>query len=221
MTDHLPEKQNASEVLFYQTEDGQSRISVRLDGDTAWMTQADMANLFQTTPQNITIHIRGIYEDEELLEEATCKEYLQVRSEGERTVQRQLKHYNLEMILAVGYRVRSHRGTQFRRWATERLREYLVKGFTMDDERLRRAATLGPIISTSFWSASATSAPARTASTPRSGTFTNSPPTMTPMPKKPVSSSRSSRTNCTGPSPAIRRPKSSTPAPMRPSPTWA
>lgn len=92
-----------------------------------------MAELFQTTPQNITTHIKGICEEGELAEPATYKELLQVRREGDRTVRRRICHYNLDMILAVGYRVRSHRGTQFRQWATERLREYLVKGFTMGD----------------------------------------------------------------------------------------
>lgn len=101
------------------------------------MTQALMAELFQTTPQNITLHLRAIYAEGELNETATCKDYLQVRSEGGRQIQRSLRHYNLEAILAVGYRVRSPRGTQFRQWATARLKEYLVKGFTMDDERLK------------------------------------------------------------------------------------
>ncbi len=99
-----------------------------------------LAELYQTTPQNITIHIREIYKDGELSPEATCKDYLQVRAEGARTVRRRLKHYNLEMILAVGYRVRSNRGIQFRQWATARLSEYLTKGFTLDDERLKGTA---------------------------------------------------------------------------------
>ena len=100
-----------------------------------------MAQLFQTTPQNVTMHIQTIYEEGELAETATCKEFLQVRKEGTREVKRVLKHYSLDVILAVGYRVRSLRGTQFRRWATERLREYLVKGFVMDDERLKNPPT--------------------------------------------------------------------------------
>ena len=101
------------------------------------MTQALMAELFQTTSQNITLHLRAIYAEGELSEVATCKDYLQVRAEGKRQVQRALRHYNLEAILAVGYRVRSHRGMQFRQWATARLGEYLLKGFTMNDERLK------------------------------------------------------------------------------------
>ena len=126
-----------SELLLYQTEDGRTRLAVRLDDGSVWLTQAELADLYQTTPQNITIHIAAIYEDGELDEASTCKPYLQVRQEGAREVRRSLKHYSLPMILAVGYRVRSPRGTQFRRWATERLEEFLVKGFTMDDERLK------------------------------------------------------------------------------------
>lgn len=126
-----------SDILIYRAEDGRMKISVRLEEETVWLTQAMMAELYQTTPQNITLHIRAIYEDGEIEEGATCKEYLQVRAEGDREVKRQLKHYNLDMILAVGYRVRSARGVQFRQWATERLHEYVVKGFTMDDERLK------------------------------------------------------------------------------------
>lgn len=131
------------QVLLYQTEDGQSRIEVRLEDGTVWLTQAALGRLYQTTPQNITQHIRAIYADGELGQAATCKSYLQVRTEGTRTVERNVMHYNLQMVLAVGYRVRSHRGTQFRQWATERLTEYLVKGFTMDDERLKEGRSLG------------------------------------------------------------------------------
>lgn len=129
--------------LMYQTGDGKTRIDVRLEDETVWMTQKAMAKLYQTTPQNITLHLKNIYGEGELDEKATCKEYLQVQKEGQREVKRKIKHYNLEMILAVGYRVRSHRGTQFRQWATERLKEYLVKGFTMDDERLKEMRNLG------------------------------------------------------------------------------
>jgi hypothetical protein len=102
-----------------------------------------MAELFQTTPQNVTLHLNAIYADGELDEQATCKEYLQVQKEGTREISRKRKFYNLQAIVAVGYRVRSHRGTQFRRWATEHLNEYLVKGFTMDDERLKAGVNIG------------------------------------------------------------------------------
>jgi len=138
MTAPRQSPENQSEILIYQTEDGHTKVSVRMEDETAWLTQAMLADLYQTTPQNITLHIKAIYEDGELEEEATCKEYLQVRTEGDRRIQRRLKHYNLDMILAVGYRVRSARGVQFRQWATERLREFIVKGFTLDDERLKQ-----------------------------------------------------------------------------------
>ncbi|WP_434758272.1 virulence RhuM family protein [Paenibacillus amylolyticus] len=134
---------NATDILIYQTEDGNTKIDVKLENGTVWMTQKAIAELYQTSSQNITLHIKNIYEEEELYFESTCKEYLQVQIEGSRKVERRAKHYNLEMIIAIGYRVRSHRGTQFRRWATERLNEYLVKGFTMDDERLKDMRNFG------------------------------------------------------------------------------
>lgn len=137
MTTSSGDEAASTDFLLYQTEDGDTRIQIRLEQDTLWLTQAQMADLFQTTPQNITLHLKAIYEAGEQLEEATCKDYLQVRSEGNRSVSRDVKHYRLEVVLAVGFRVRGHRGTQFRQWATERLREYLVKGFTMDDQRLK------------------------------------------------------------------------------------
>jgi len=138
MSDLLPASPlPGGEFLLYQTEDGRTRIQCRLEAGTIWLTQAQMAELFQTTPQNVTLHLKAIFAEEELPETATCKDYLQVRSEGGREVARNLRHYRLEAILAVGYRVRSSRGTQFRQWATARLSEYLVKGFTLDDERLK------------------------------------------------------------------------------------
>jgi hypothetical protein len=124
-----------SELILYQTEDGRTRIECRFEGETVWLTQALMAELFQTSPQNITQHLREIYAEGELDEAATCKSFLQVRTEGGRQVSRSLRFYNLDAIISVGYRVRSTRGTQFRKWATARLSEYLVKGFTMDDRR--------------------------------------------------------------------------------------
>ena len=131
---------NQSEVLLYVTSDGQSQVGVQLHNGEAWLSQKDMAELFQTTPQNITLHIKAIYDEGELGEKATCKDFLQVRTEGKRTIKRFIRHYSLEMILAVGYRVRSPRGTEFRKWATTTLREYLVKGFVMNDERLKEPA---------------------------------------------------------------------------------
>ena len=144
MSDDLnpPENSAASdkpggEFLLYTTEDGKSRVECRFENETIWLSQALMAELFETTPQNITLHLKALAEDGEIDLKATCKDYLQVRSEGKRQVKRQVRHYNLEAILAVGFRVRSPRGSQFRRWANSRLQEYLVKGFTMDDERLK------------------------------------------------------------------------------------
>ena len=125
------------EFILYTTDDGKSRVECRFENETLWLSQALIAELFETTPQNITLHLKALVEDGEIDLEATCKDYLQVRSEGKREVKRQVKHYNLEAILAIGFRVRSTRGSQFRRWANTRLQEYLVKGFTMDDERLK------------------------------------------------------------------------------------
>ncbi len=132
-----------SGILFYQSEDGTSRIEVRLEEGTVWLPQALIAELYQTTKQNISLHIRNIFDEGELQPEATVKEYLTVQQEGPRAVQRKVAYYNLDMILAIGYRVRSHRGTQFRVWATERLRMYLVKGFVLDDIRLKEGRSIG------------------------------------------------------------------------------
>lgn len=128
---------NHSKIILYHTEDGRNQIQVKLENGTVWLTQVMMAELFQTTVSNINIHIHNVLDDNELSAESTIKEYLIVRQEGSRQVQRPVKFYNLDMVLSVGYRVRSPRGVQFRQWATERLREYLVKGFTLDDERLK------------------------------------------------------------------------------------
>ena len=124
------------ELILYQTEDGLSRVQLRAIDGTVWLTQAEIAELFDTSPQNVTQHLRSLYGDQELSESATCKELLQVRQEGVREVRRTLRVYNLDAILAVGFRVRSPRGVQFRRWATTQLREYLVKGFVIDSRRL-------------------------------------------------------------------------------------
>lgn len=128
-----------SNLLIYQTDDGLTRIEVRLEADTVWLSQLQMAELFQTSKQNISLHIKNIFSEGELKPEGTVKEYLTVQIEGDRQVNRSLEYYNLDVIISVGYRVKSHRGTQFRIWATQRLREYLIKGFTLDDERLKQA----------------------------------------------------------------------------------
>ncbi|WP_041194168.1 virulence RhuM family protein [Candidatus Symbiobacter mobilis] len=126
------------QFLLYQTADAQTRVQVRFHEDSIWLTQTQLAELYQCSSQNITQHIRAIYESGELEEDATCKPYLQVRMERGRQVHRSLKHYNLEVVLAVGYRAKSHRGTQFRRWATEQLKAFLSKGVLLDDERFKR-----------------------------------------------------------------------------------
>ena len=125
------------EIVIYQTEGGRTKIDVRLEGETLWLSQAGLAELYQTTVPNINIHIKNIYEDGELLDTATVKDYLIVQTEGSRQISRQVKHYNLDMIISVGYRIKSHIATHFRQWATQRLREYIVKGFVLDDERLK------------------------------------------------------------------------------------
>ncbi len=130
-----------SEIILYQTEDNRTRIEVRLENDTVWLTQSQMAELFQTSIPNVNMHIRNLFKEGELQPQATIKEYLTVQKEGHREVSRRLAYYNLDVIISVGYRVKSHRGTQFRIWATQRLREYIVKGFTLDDERLKQGAT--------------------------------------------------------------------------------
>jgi hypothetical protein len=137
MTDESDEGKGAGELILYRTEDGRDEIQLRLADGSVWLTQAEIAALFETTPQNITQHLKAVFAEGELSEEATCKQDLQVRREGARAVTRKTRLYNLKAILAVGYRVRSPRGAQFRRWATEALNEYLVKGFVMNDERLK------------------------------------------------------------------------------------
>jgi len=130
--------QPGGEIAVYQREDGSPAIEVRLEADTVWLSQQQLADLFGTTRENVTIHLRNIFDEGELDPAATSKDLLQVRQEGSRTVRRSVAHYNLDAIISVGYRVKSSTATRFRIWATERLREYLVKGFTMDDERLKQ-----------------------------------------------------------------------------------
>lgn len=129
-------EQPGGEITLYQRGDAPA-IDVRLDGDTVWLSQQQLADLFQTSRTNVVEHIANIYAEGELRQEATCREFRQVRTEGNRQITRRLPYYNLDLIISLGYRVRSHIATAFRIWATERLREYLVKGFTMDDARLK------------------------------------------------------------------------------------
>lgn len=133
---NLSVKPNSSEIVLYQTEDGKTRIQVHFEGETAWLTQNQMAELFQTSIPNISMHVRNIFREGELTEDSVVKEFLTTAADGKKY---KTRHFNLDVIISVGYRVKSHRGTQFRIWATQRLREYIVKGFTLDDERLKQA----------------------------------------------------------------------------------
>jgi hypothetical protein len=126
-----------SDLILYTTEDGRTHIQLRVEGQTIWLTQLEIAELFQTTKQNVSLHAQNIFAEGELQPQATVKESLTVQNEGGREVKRALSYYNLDLILAIGFRVRSPRGTQFRQWATTHLREFIVKGFVMDDERLK------------------------------------------------------------------------------------
>ncbi len=139
----IEEYEMKGELLVYQTDDGQVKLEVRLQDETVWLTQQMMAELFQTTVPNISMHIRNIYEEGELSPEATVKKFLTVRREGKRNVRRELDFYNLDMIISVGYRIKSLIATRFRIWATQHLREYIVKGFVMDDERLKNPPVKG------------------------------------------------------------------------------
>ncbi|VFM96191.1 MAG: Uncharacterized conserved protein [Candidatus Kentron sp. G] len=127
----------AGELLLYQTDDGEVKLDVRLEGETLWLTQQQLAALFQTTVPNISMHIRNIFEEGELTPEATVQKFLTVRREGKRDVGRELEFYNLDMIISVGYRVKSAVATRFRIWATQKLTDYIRKGFILDDERLK------------------------------------------------------------------------------------
>lgn len=128
---------------MYQTEDGQTKIELRLEDETVWMTQKSLADLYQKSIKTISEHIKHIYDEGELTKEATIRKNQIVQTEGDREVTRESNFYNLEVIIAVGYRVRSHRGTQFRQWATDKINEYLVKGFVMDDARLKEMRNIG------------------------------------------------------------------------------
>src|SRR5438876_8558697 len=139
MADLIPSSPAAGgEFLLYQTEDGRTRLEVRLQAQTVWLTQNQMAELFRTTKQNVSLHIQNIFKEKELREDSVVKEFLTTAADGKSY---QTGFYNLDVIISVGYRVKSQRGTQFRIWATQRLREYISKGFTLDDERLKEGGT--------------------------------------------------------------------------------
>lgn len=133
----MTDKEGKGQILIYQSDDGQTNIDVRLEGETVWLSQQQMAELFQTSRTNVVEHIKHIYDEGELEEEATCRKFRQVRQEGSRTVTRELPFYNLDMIISLGYRIKSSIATKFRIWATKILKEYMIKGFALDDERLK------------------------------------------------------------------------------------
>ena len=128
-----------SEIVIFRTQDGKTDIDVKVEDGTVWLTQGQMVELFQTTKQNISLHIKNIFEEGELNEQATVKDYLTVQTEGVRQVKRKISYYNLDVIISVGYRVKSNIGTQFRIWATQVLKEYMIKGFAMNDRMLKEA----------------------------------------------------------------------------------
>lgn len=125
------------DIVIYQTNDGLTKIDVKIQDETVWLSQQQMAELYDTTKQNISLHIKNIFDEEELIENSTVKDFLTVQKEGNRNVERKIRYYNLDMIISLGYRIKSKVATNFRKWATERLKEYMIKGFTMDDDRLK------------------------------------------------------------------------------------
>ena len=127
-----------NKLILYKDDEGKVNVNVRFADEDVWLTRENLAEIYATTPQNISLHVGNIYQDKELSEEGTRKKFFLVRQEGKRQVQREIDHYNLDMIIALGYRVQSPIAVRFRRWATQRLHEYIQKGFTMDDERLRQ-----------------------------------------------------------------------------------
>ncbi|MBN2778091.1 MAG: virulence RhuM family protein, partial [Bacteroidales bacterium] len=131
------EKSNSGEIILYQNPDGKIKIDVRLEDETVWLTQDQMATLFGKGRSTVTEHIANVFEEGELEQSRTCRKFRQVRKEGNREVERKIDHYNLDVIISVGYRVKSVQGTQFRIWATQRLKEYIIKGFALNDERFK------------------------------------------------------------------------------------
>ena len=127
-----------NKMIIYTSIDGQTKIDVRLEDETLWLTQQQIAELYQTSRTNVVEHIKHIYEEQELDENSTCRNFRQVRTEGTRQVERELPFYNLDMIISLGYRIKSRIATHFRQWATQRLKEYMIKGFTLDDDRLKK-----------------------------------------------------------------------------------
>lgn len=192
-----------SDLIVYQTEDGEIHLNVQLENETVWLTQAAMAELFDCSVENIIQHLAHVYDSGELNREATSKDFLVVRPEGVRHVSRKLKHYNLDAIIAVGYRVNSKRATQFRIWATQVLKEYIVKGFALNDERLKTGRNMTYFDELQDRIASGKSAFRKKSSTRRLRIFTRRASIMIPTMKRPCCSSRSSKINCCGQS-AVR-----------------
>ena len=137
MDNNLPIEEHKGDIIIYQSENGETKIDVRFEDETVWLTQAQLCELYQSSKANVSEHIKNIFEEGELEENSTVRNFRTVQIEGGRTVNRSLTYYNLDLIISLGYRIKSSVATQFRRWATERLKEYMIKGFTMDDERLK------------------------------------------------------------------------------------
>lgn len=133
----MPNKKE-NKLVLYKDDEGKLSVNTLFADEDVWLTQAQLAEIYQTTQQNVSLHLQGIYEDKELDDESTHKKFLLVRQEGKRQVKREIEHYNLDVIIALGYRVQSPIAVRFRRWATRLLHEYIQKGFTMDDERLKQ-----------------------------------------------------------------------------------
>lgn len=133
----MSEQNNLGDIVIYNLDDGNTKIDVKIEDETVWLSQQQMAELFHTSRTNVIDHINNIYEEEELDKISTCRNFRQVRTEGNRRVSREIPYYNLDMIISLGYRIKSKIATDFRKWATERLKEYMIKGFTMDDDRLK------------------------------------------------------------------------------------
>lgn len=133
---------NTSEIIIYQNPEGNIKIDVRLDDETVWLTQSQLCDLFQKSKATISEHIKNVFEEEELNAATTVRKFRTVQQEGQRTVQREIDHYNLDVIISVGYRVKSTQGTQFRIWATKRLKEYIIKGFALNDDRFKSGSSM-------------------------------------------------------------------------------
>ena len=215
-----PDLPAQGQFLVYPAEDGQTKIEVRLENETVWLTQQHMAALFQTTKQNVSLHLQNIFAEQELEQAATVKESLTVQTEGGRSVQRRVEFYNLDAIISVGYRVKSAVATRFRIWATQKLRDFIVKGFVLDDERLKNPDQPFDY----FDELLRRIQDIRTSERRFYQKITDiTPPALTTIPpdRRASSFSRPCRTKCTGPSPARRRRRSSTLAPTAKNRTWA